>query len=75
MTIRCDTCKHWDRKNEGEGLCRRNAPSPSVLSRSSSYILVWPTTKPDDRCSEWQEPQIERQSAFDVALNQHQDRS
>ena len=50
--INCCTCICWDDyqlKEEGDGFCRRNAPT---IHNKSKYGM-WPVTREDDWCGTW----------------------
>ena len=58
IDLKCSSCKYWDRKEEMPemGLCRRHAPRAAVASPDGSKVLVetlWPVTKEDTWCGEW----------------------
>ena len=60
--IKCAMCKYWENqleagKDTGSGVCRRHAPSPSVIARSGGSVatLVWPRTTRQEGCAEGEE--------------------
>jgi len=50
---KCKDCKNWDYQSDNFGFCRANAPCPSVVAKSSEYVLVWPSTGKDDWCGQF----------------------
>lgn len=49
--VSCKDCAYWERDGR-DGVCRRYSPRPSIVSRSSDYIVIWPRTNSMDGCSE-----------------------
>ena len=55
--MRCADCAVWeiDMGDRSFGLCKRNAPSPTItkLEKSVEYQIVWPKTGKDDWCGQF----------------------
>lgn len=51
----CSTCRFWKPSDytRGEGDCR--AHPPSVIVNNEHVGQLWPTTKTDDWCGEWED--------------------
>ena len=59
MNTDCENCKFWQQDNEISymGLCRRHAPHPPAthpVESPGSMDAIWPRTKNEDWCGEWQ---------------------
>jgi hypothetical protein len=59
MENKCKNCTYWSRGQDdiSFGLCRRYAPSPTVMELSphgANYHIVWPSTGRDDVCGEFE---------------------
>lgn len=53
----CETCRFWRRLDgeevlDGQGECRRHAPSPTLEIRDDGYGALWPETWDEDWCGE-----------------------
>jgi hypothetical protein len=50
--VLCKNCKCWDSNANGSGMCRRHAPAPTVMKGDDKdkYILIVPSTPPNDGC-------------------------
>lgn len=51
----CSTCKFWQARPTGDGVCRRYAPKPTVILHTAGINpgLVWPATRADEWCGEY----------------------
>jgi hypothetical protein len=45
----CGDCIFWDHAQDGEGLCRRHAPTPS---QKVDEVAHWPETRAENGCGE-----------------------
>ena len=57
--LTCKDCPYWDKQIKDEGICRKNAPRPTVVAvpkaaKNLEYVLVLPSTKRDDWFAECQ---------------------
>lgn len=56
----CATCRFWHRDRSGDertgwGQCRRMPPAaPPIEIDRLVHVGVWPSTRKDDWCGEWQ---------------------
>lgn len=51
---KCSSCKFWNRDG-ADGICRKKSPSPTVVKDGGPYTLVWPRTKDNEWCGEFEE--------------------
>ena len=49
----CNSCPHWKQATTATGECRRNPPSPVPLPERRMGA-IWPITKADDWCGEFE---------------------
>jgi hypothetical protein len=55
----CDSCQHWQRFSDNNGICRVNAPTAALIMHQSALRLppqpqvvsFWPQTKDVDWCA------------------------
>jgi len=57
--MECKNCRWWQIQSAyHEGLCRKNAPIRTVKihqeEMDSQFLAVWPETKPEDWCGDWE---------------------
>lgn len=54
---RCDMCRFWYDQGDGEGVCRRLAPTARTTRREEDdyqRFPVWPLTLDNEWCGEWE---------------------
>jgi len=53
----CSGCRFWER-NGPDGICRRGNPVPMIAPVGAQLIVVWPTTRAEEWCGNFDRFQI-----------------
>lgn len=61
----CEHCKYWREESNGDGECRRRAPSSRLVfagepveGTESEALVYWPLTSHEDWCGEFEAKRV-----------------